>query len=454
MEDIPKRKPEGLIGLFIQCFLLLMIGGIPLPQVASAIVPGDYDGDEKSDLAVAQVNRAAQSTIWYVRLTSGAPALGYNFPGAGDALVTGRYFKGDTRVFPGIVRVTSLTSPLEWMVKNPVGATLSVLYGSPGDTVPNQGDLDCDGVTDFVVARAGTPGHYQGFKLWYVALSAKPGLVQEMLFGLAGDRIGTADMDGDGCSELLALRDDYTWYSRKLFNDNVTAVQWGLPGDVALLPQDFTGDGIADYVVARNFGNQMYGILRQPNGQAQLTALGTSTSVPLIGNFIGANWYAWVERATSFIGVAQFDGGVSVFPFSLPTNHIIRPDGTVIQPLVAEAAAAPAVSGSNGVQCDSQIKRNDGSGGFKNNPENSRGTIKIMFPKQYTGNIDEVNAYGPDGKFIEELSEGDTLEWGERERYYGHKSLRSYPNNLVIQIVLKSGKTACTTLADPGKVYE
>lgn len=76
-----------------------------------------------------------------------------------------------------------------------------------------------------------------------------------------------------------------------------------------------------------------------------------------------------------------------------------------------------------------------------------------MFPKQYTGSITEVNAYGPDGRFIEELSEGDS-EWGERERYYGHKSLRSYPHSLVIQIVLRAGRTACTTLEDPTRVYE
>jgi hypothetical protein len=431
-------------------FFFLFMPALFVDAVHAIPAPGDFDGDGRSDLTVAEVDRAAQSTVWYVRLTSGAPALGYIFPGAADALVTGRFYAGDPRVFPGIVRVVDAAQPLEWTIRNPSGTNNVLRFGLPGDLIPNQGDLDCDGVTDVAVTRNGGGGYYDGFKLWYVALSAKPGAVQEMLFGLAGDHVATADMDGDGCSELLVLRSDFHWYSRKLFQDKVTDVQWGLPGDTPLLPQDLTGDGRADYIVTRNFGAQQYGLLRLSNGSAAMQALGSPTAIPLIGNFIGTPLYAWLERATSFIGVLQGDQSVSVFPFSIPTNWLVRPDGTVVPPLVASAAAAPADSGAG---CDGEIDRSDGSGGFKNNPKNSRGTIKVMFPKSFTGNIRRVEAVHQ-GRVIDVLDEGSTLEWGDRERYYGNDPLRSYPENLLIRVATNSGRAYCVTLPDPAKVYD
>ncbi len=409
---------------------------------------GDYDGDGTSDLAAVEINRAAQNTFFYVVPTPSKPAIGFNFGAAADALVTGEYYKNDPRTYPGIVRVLNQFSPLNWIIKAPGGGENSILFGSPGDIVPNQSDLDCDGVTDFVVTRAGSPTRFAGFKLWYVGLSANPGVVQEMLFGLAGDTAGTADMDGDGCSEMVLLRgSDYTWYSRKLFDDTVTAKQWGLAGDVGLLPHDLNNDGAADYTVTRNINGRLTAISWLSNGTAQLVTLGNPTAVALTGNFTGVSDFAWLERATSFIGVRQQDGSAAVFPFSKPSNYVVRPDGTVIQPITGEATAGP--------RCDAQIRRNDGSGGFKNNPKNSRGTVKVMFPKiPFTGNIRAVKAYAPNGAFLEQLGEGSTLEWGERERYYGRRSLGSYPKNLLILVEMNDGRNFCTTLEDPTKVYE
>ncbi|MFN8391165.1 MAG: hypothetical protein U0136_12815 [Bdellovibrionota bacterium] len=447
-----KRKFAAWLG-----WSYVLLGSLICANSASALpAQGDYDGDGRSDLAVAEVNRGLQTTSWFVRLTSGAPSLGFNFAGAADAFVTGRYFRNDPRVYPGIVRVKDQTQPLAWTIKTPSGADASMNYGVPGDIIPNQGDLDCDGITDLVVTRNGT-GIYQGFKLWYVALSAKPGAVQQMLFGLATDHVATADMDGDGCSELLVLRENFHWFSRKLFQEGVTDVQWGLPGDIPLVPQDMTGDGIADYIVTRNFGGVQYALVRLPDGSTSIEQLGNSTAVPLVGNFIGVNFFAWLERATSFIGVGQFDRVPVVFPFSLPTNWLIRPDGTVVPPLVAPAPApaptAPASNGNDGVRCDGEIARNDGSGGFKNNAQNSRGTIKVMFPKKFTGNIAAVEALF-NGKVIDTLDEGSTLEWGDRERYYGNKSLRSYPHDLLIRLTTRTGRAYCVTLPDPSKTYD
>ncbi len=442
------------LNLFGLAVVLSMVTGN-----ANAGVPGDFDANGSSDLSAAKVNRAANTTEWEVRFSPIGNKKGYIFPVAADAFVTGAYYRNDPKVYPGVVHVDDINAPLRWVVKDAADNNVTFYFGKPGDTVPNQGDMDCDGITDPIVARNGVPGFYDGFKLWYVALSSNPGYVQQLLFGLAGDRIGTADMNGDGCSELVVLRDNYTWYSRRLFGDAVTAVQWGLPGDTPLLPQDFDNDGTAQYVVTRNFGNQMYGLLRQEDGQVQINPLGSTTSIPLLGRFIGANWYAWYERATSFMGVAQYDGSVAVFNFGQTNNHIIRPDGTVIAPIAEEPASSVVSASSNSSNndgspsCDSQIKRNDGSGGFKNNPKNSRGTLKVMFPKTFTGNIRNVYAYDGDRR-IDTLDEGATLEWGDRERYYGNMSLRSYPKPTIVQVVTRTGRTHCVTLDNPSAVYD
>ena len=60
-------------------------------------------------------------------------------------------------------------------------------------TFPNQADVDCDGITDFIVTRNGT-ALYPGLKVWYVAMSSQGGQVFETVFGLPNDKVGLADM--------------------------------------------------------------------------------------------------------------------------------------------------------------------------------------------------------------------------------------------------------------------
>ena len=458
-----KSTVRALLALFA-----LMLGGM-VTQAHAAPGLGDYDGDGISDLAVAEVNRPANSTIYFVRLTASASPISYIFNAAADALITGRFFKNISRDFPGAVIARGAGQPLEWRIKNPSGTENVLSYGSPGDTIPNQGDLDCDGVTDLVVARSGAANFYPGFKLWYVALSSTPGYVQQLLFGLAGDRVATADMDGDGCSELVVLRNNFVWYSRKLFADSVSEVQWGLPGDIPLVPQDIDGDGGADYAISRVTGPTQTAFIRFSNGSTAVETIGGPTSVPFIGSFIGSPFFAWSQRNTGFTGVLQANRSVAVFPFGLATNHMIRPDGTVVPPnesgafgtaVVNTAVAAPAapVATSSGVRCDGELRKNDGSGGFVNSAGNSKGTLKIIFPSGLRGRVRNVKTYSG-GRLFDELDlytlgANGGLEWGGRERWYGNKGEGSYPDNLLVQAELSDGRMLCVTLPNPQQRYD
>ena len=86
-------------------------------------------------------------------------------------------------------------------------------------------------------------------------------------------------------------------------------------------------------------------------------------------------------------------------------------------------------------------KSKDGSGGFCYNPANSRNTLKVIFPAQYTDQIVEVVAQSvkEKGPLLERLTNAQPSEWGNRERYYGRRSLDQYPKKVIIVIRLVDG---------------
>ena len=443
------------------CTIALSILFSALFAASAFAAEGDYDGDGLSDLSAAQVGPGV--TAWISRASSGAASPYYVWNGVADALVGGRYFHGDFRSYPGAV-FSKGTEPLSWHIKHRFSGESVIRFGATGDSIPNQGDVDCDGITDFIVARNGSGANFPGFKLWYVATSSKPGYVQQLLFGLAGDQVGTSDMDGDGCSELVLFRGDYTWFSRKLFNDFVSQAQWGSPGDIPLLPKDFNGDGAADYVVSRVTGTTQTALIRLSNGNFEAVPLGFSTSVPMTGSFIGLNFFAWVERLASAAAILQFNRTPFVFPFANPSNTIIRPDGTVVYPqefpwdggidqtVGAAVPGTPSLPTSGGISCDAQLKRNDGSGGFVNNPKSSRHSLKLIFPESFTGAIAQVQVWY-NGAHYETLYLGGK-EYGNRERYYGKKDINSYPDGIQIVLFHRNGTKHCTVLEDPQRRYE
>jgi hypothetical protein len=314
-------------------FLTICAAVVPLHSAIAAPTQGDYDADGRADLSVAIVYPETRSSAWLTRMSGGGFGF-WNFSVPADAFVSGNYF-GNNRYYPGVVYVRDATKPLEWYIKTPSNGEVFVNYGLAGDTVPNQQDVDCDGITDFIVTRNGTPERYNGYKLWYIALSGSGGKVVETLFGLAGDRPGLADMDGDSCFELVVLRPGFFWYARKLFASDHSAAQWGLPGDIPLWPQDINGDGAADYIVSRRVGAFQQAYVRYNQNQAETFTLGFSNSIPQVGNFLGLPFFTWHQRDTGWVALGdrtQPSNIGSLVQFGVATNHIIRADGSVVGP--------------------------------------------------------------------------------------------------------------------------
>ncbi len=107
--------------------------------------------------------------------------------------------------------------------------------------------------------------------------------------------------------------------------------------------------------------------------------------------------------------------------------------------------------------CSSFISGKDGSGGFTNNPESSRKSMKVIWPGRYTDMISEVRVWSQDYSFSELLYRATPNEYGDnkgdggRQRYYGRQPIASYPDNLTVSALLTNGQRICVSIPDPQK---
>ncbi|OVE73768.1 hypothetical protein BVX94_02940, partial [bacterium B17] len=198
-------------------------------------VPGDYDGDGISDLAVFDQNSGG----WYIITTEGeylAWGIAWGWPGA--LPVEGDY-DGDGRSDLAVMD----TASGYWYVYSLRGEYLEWAFEWGWSTaVPVPGDYDNDAKHDYAVFDSAN-----GY--WYVAGSAGGG-VFGYNWGWYGAIPVAGDYDGDQIADY-AVFDSNTgyWYIMSSTGTLIAwEVQWGWPG-AEPVPGDYDNDGVSDLAI-------------------------------------------------------------------------------------------------------------------------------------------------------------------------------------------------------------
>ncbi len=264
--DLALLRPNGGLATWYTQPLTGGVVNFQLGSTGDIPVPGDYTGDETSDVAVFRPSNGT----WY---TSTNPVNNYNaqrWGTTGDIPVQGDYDRD------GITDLAIFRpSDSNWYILRSSGSVFSqILWGSAGDK-PVPADYDGDGRTDVGVFRPSNG-------LWTVSSSAGNygSNTSQLLFGVSTDIPVPADYDGDGRSDIAVFRpSEGNWYifRSSLATGQTQVVNFGLNGDIPQ-PADYDADRKVDQAVFRPSTNTWW-IMRSTAGMFA-TTFGQSGDVP------------------------------------------------------------------------------------------------------------------------------------------------------------------------------
>ncbi len=229
--------------------------GIQFGQAGDKIVPADYDGNGKTDVAVYRAG------VWYLRRSQlGLAAISF---GASSDIPVPADFDGDGRADIAVYRNGT------WYLSRSKAGFLGIQFGASGD-IPVPADYDGDDKSELAVFRPANGTWY----FYNLATNQASGIQ----FGSGGDKPVPADYDGDGKTDVAVFRpSDGTWYVSTNPATNYGAIRFGASDDVPV-PADFDGDGKADIAVYRPSNGTWY--LRQSISSFTGLAFGTAGDVP------------------------------------------------------------------------------------------------------------------------------------------------------------------------------
>ena len=267
------------------------------PQAAPLRVPGDFDGDGKTDLSIF---RPSNGQWWWTQSGTGI-TMAATF-GQSTDIITPADFTGDGKVDHGLFR----PSTGEWFVLRSEDFTYyAAPFGTAGD-IPVPGHFDSDGKADIAIFRPSN-------STWYINNSAGGTTIQQ--FGAAGDVPVAADYDGDGRSDVAIYRpvSGQWWLLRS--TAGLIAYQFGSSAD-RIVPGDYTGDGKADAALWRPSTGEWF-ILRSENATFYAFGFGANGDLPVPGDYDGdgkldvsvfrpssGTWY--LNRSSAGVAIHQF----------------------------------------------------------------------------------------------------------------------------------------------------
>jgi thermitase len=248
------------------------LGGSGGPYNWAANPSVDFDGDHRTDLGALYRGLSPADSLWYASGSAGGSPFQIFFGATDDVPVPGDY-DGDGKTDAVIYR------PSTGLWYGPRTGSASIVIqstlGQPGD-VPVPGDYDGDRKTDPAIYRPSSG-------MFFAVLSG--GGSKTATFGAPGDVPVPRDYDGDGKTDFGIYRPKDTnlslWYAL-LSGGGTYQIYFGVRDDIPV-PGDYNGDGKAEAVIYRPTNGLWYGPL-SGGGLFQL-ALGDPTDVPIPGYY-------------------------------------------------------------------------------------------------------------------------------------------------------------------------
>jgi len=240
----------------------------------------DFDGDGTTDPAVVRNTGGGPSgqITWYSLNSSGSPATSTTPWGIATDRFMPEDYDGDNKTDVAVWRSGPPFGAYFYILQSSSGTLRTDQFGQTGDDPSVVGDYDGDGKTDVAVYRAGAAAGDHSF--WYYRSSVN-GLIFGVEYGQNGDFPAPGDYDGDGRNDFAVQRNGGGGQARffiKRTTAGETSLIFGTPTDV-IVPGDYDGDQKTDIATARGSGgNILWNVLRSSDGVATQTVFGLSGS--------------------------------------------------------------------------------------------------------------------------------------------------------------------------------
>lgn len=279
----------------------------------------DFDRDGSTDISIFRPSTGE----WHIFGSLSSSVTGVRWGVAADELVPADY-DGDLKVDVAVWRAGP-TATL-YVLNSSDNSVRIEQFGQIGDDPSVMGDYDGDGLADPAVYRPGASPGQQSYFYYRPSFNNAGGNTTFVPWGTNGDIAIRGDFSGDGRLDPTVFRpQNGTWFTVNVNDGNSTTVRtWGLATDT-LVPADYTGDGKTDHAV---FRNGVWYILRSDTGLAEYATWGLSTDKLVPADYDGdgradiavyrdGSWY--IQQSTAGVRTIQFGLSTDV---PTPTSYV------------------------------------------------------------------------------------------------------------------------------------